>query len=249
MTQKVLLDFSNTKSIEDSVLRSFNNKYPDLVSWVKKIQVPDEKNGQEKDDYIFDLVCNKFGDPVSEYETVWFHATRVEDRNSFLREGILPTSMAYEKIKLRLIDLSDGLTKCGNYKHSGSSSDKRNNKDEGPFAKLFKNVGSSSVGCEGSYFEMPELIEDIAGELLGSNYKQLTERFYEATTPYVVLFKDHADMTHLSRGLYYLNLVGSGYAEVDAADEANRHSSSNFDSEGRIILPKHIIDIERLDDL
>tara|TARA_R110001583_G_scaffold171875_1_gene325630 strand:+ start:466 stop:1143 length:678 start_codon:yes stop_codon:yes gene_type:complete len=221
MTQKVLLDFSNTKSIEDSVLRSFNNKYPDLVSWVKEIQIPDEKNRQEKDDYIFDLVCNQFGNPVSEYEAVWFHATRVEDSSSFLREGILPTSMAYEKIKSHLIDLSGGLKKYGDYEHSGSSSDKKNDKDEGPFARLFKYVAFSPVGVEGNYLEMPELLQDIAGELLGGNYEQLTARFSKISKSYVISFKDDADMTHLSRGLYYLNLIGHGYTEVDAADTAN----------------------------
>jgi hypothetical protein len=242
MTQKVLLDFSNTKSVEDSVLRSFNNKYPDLVSWVKQIQIPDGVYCHEREDYIFDLVCDQFGYPVGKYEAVWFHATRVANKNSFLKDGILPKSKIHEVIVSCLESLSEGLTRGEGEVDTISSSAKQKKENEGPFAALFKEVAFYPTGHNGNYFEVPEIIKDIADKLLGSNSFQLINRFKESSIPCVVSFKGDADIKKLSKGLLYLNLMGRGCSENDAANQANEY----LDADGQIIQPENIINIENI---
>ncbi|WP_206360714.1 hypothetical protein, partial [Vibrio sp. F13] len=60
--------------------------------------------------------------------------------------------------------------------------------DEGPFAFLIRCVAIEAPGSNHSYTHTPEMVEDIAGSLLGENYEQLVQRFRDITNPFIVSF-------------------------------------------------------------
>lgn len=68
-----------------------------------------------------------------------------------------------------LLKLTIGLEKTGGNPFSNSFAAKQNITDEGPFAFLIKDAAIHAPGANHRYVEAPELVEDIAGCLLGND--------------------------------------------------------------------------------
>ena len=69
---------------------------------------------------------------------------------------------------------------------------KQGNHDEGPFAFLIRDIAIHAPSPNHDYLDAPEMVEDIAGTLLGENYSQLVNRFKETSTPCLVSFISHS---------------------------------------------------------
>lgn len=145
-----------------------------------------------------------------------------------------------KEIELALISLSSGIERKGNNQFSMSIQGKQTPADEGPFAVLFKEVAVHAPGFNHSYIDVPEMIEDIAGTLLGENYDKLVTRYRSITKPYVVTFVGEAGQHELSLALWYLHSIVDGDTPVEAADREN----TCFNSNGITIAPLRIVRTE-----
>jgi hypothetical protein len=234
------LDCSSYESAKESVSTIFEIDESELSEFLKSIQsLPTE---EEYTEYIYKVFCNKFGPPKGHSHTIWFHGTRTNNIESFKKEGILPKSDSIERVRSALITLSDGLEKVGENPFSMSLAGKQAIIDEGPFAVLIKDVAIHAPGFAHSYIETPEIVEDIAGALFGTNYIHLVERFKAISKPYIISFSEKACDYELRHAVWYLYLVESGEDKIDSSGSA----STCFDSRGSKIPPEKIKTIEEI---
>ena len=196
----------------------------------------------EKSYLIYFSVINEIGLPNNTFEVLWFHDTRVRDINSFYECGILTKKEIYPKLYLLLKSLSDGLETSGNYINDSSVSAKFNINDEGPFAFMIRCLAIEAPNSYHNYTKAPELVEDIAGSLLGENYHQLVSRFQESTIPCLVSFTAKPIGSELSRTLFFLKLIQDGKSEIEAGSIVNIF----LDSCGKSITVDRIVNIEKL---
>lgn len=234
------LDCSSYESIKNSVAKIFRVSPLCLIEVLKSIGVND---GQK--DFLVMMyfeVCNRIGMPECNPDVVWFHATRVKDKESFYIHGILPKKMAREKIESILLPLAEGMEKKGDNPLSLSQNAKCTEADEGPFAVLFKDFAIKKIDGNHCYADIPEMIEDIAGQLLGNDLYKLVEKYKEIASSYVVSFLDDTKSRPdaLYHALWYLFLVTSGKSELEAVSIAN----TCFNSGGELISPDKIKKIE-----
>lgn len=210
------------------------------MSFLAAIQhLPDD---EEFTNFIFRKICGKFGEPKSHSSTVWFHGTRGVNDKSFYANGLLPKSAAREHVKSILLPLAVGIESAGKNPFALSLAGKQTEADEGPFAVLIKEAAIYATGSTHSYIEAPEMVEDIAASLLGSNFIHLVNRFQEITKPFVVSFVENANSYELRHAVWYLYLIASGESAIDAANSAN----TCFNAMGRIISPERFKAIEEI---
>ncbi len=240
----MILDCSSYESVKRSVSEIFSVNGDTLVEMLRAIDKSEALKGCPED-IVFAKVCDAFGVPATDFRILWFHGSRVEEPNSFNEIGIVPKSQAREFLEERLQTLSSDLEFTGSNPFSGSLSGKQalGEKDEGPFAVLFKDVAIEAPGANGSYHNAPELVEDIAGTLLGSNYDLLVKRYQEISHPCIVSFLDTETDGELACALWYLCLVEHGELHIEAADIAN----TCFNAGGLTIAPDSIQAVEVLE--
>lgn len=236
----MILDCSSYNSVVQSLCEIFHTTEDILLSVLKSV-----KNNESIDYYTLEqnvdsITRTKLGEPDDKMEVLWFHGTRVEDPVSFYNHGILPKSQVRNKLLPRLESLASGLEKLGTNPFGLSMTGKSGIHDEGPFAFLVKTVAINAPGKNHNYTESPELVEDIAGGLLGKNYQQLVSRFQEFTEPYIVSFTAKPNGGEISRALLFLKLIEDGKSEIEAGEKANTF----FSSQGVAILPDRIKEIE-----
>lgn len=225
------LDCSSFELSEKSVAEIFKVNQSHLMNYLRLIE---DENLSDRD--IYDKVTKKFGFPESHSHTVWFHGTRVADITSFEIHGILTKSEARKYyVEPLLIGLSLGMEKIGENLLSKSIYGKSIINDEGPFAFLIKAAATHAIDNTHSYIDIPEMVEDIAGCLVGENPK-LIEKFKENTKPFVIPFLETADSNDLIRAVYYLYFIAIGRDPVSAANIAN----TCFNGEGESVSPEKI---------
>ncbi len=237
-----ILDCSNQDRACSSVCEIFNTDEPTLTSILKTLN-PYQNHIYKPEEYIYTKICEALGSPESKIQAMWFHGTRTNNINSFHTKGILPKSAIKEDIEATLISLSSGIEKKGANQFSFSTQGKQNPSDEGPFAVLFKEVAIHAPGMNHSYIETPEMVEDIAGSLLGENYHQLVALYKSITQPYVITFIGSAGHNELSLALWYLHSIVAGDPSIEAAERAN----TSFNSSGITIPPSRIIKAELIE--
>jgi hypothetical protein len=237
----MMLDCSNYGSIKSSLCSIFRADEDSLILKIRSIDIRSNYDNPPED-IIYSEIIQKFGMPNSDASVIWCHATRVEDEYSFLRHGILPKSSMRKILYPRLETLAEGLECEGKNPFSNSIFGKEflGKDDEGPFAFLFKDVAIHAPGVNHSYVEAPEMVEDIAGTLLGQNFQQLVERFQAITKPFIVSFSADLQIHELTRALLYLKLVEDGYGHFEAASAANTF----YTADGNPIPTSRIIKIE-----
>lgn len=229
------LNCSSFESTKKSVAEIFSTDELKLMSFLTAF-----RHSQNNQEFIFQRILEKFGEPKSHTHTVWFHGTRGLNDQSFYTNGLLPKAAAREYVKSILLPLALGLESVGGNPFAISLFGKQTEDDEGPFAVLIKDAAIYVTGSNRSYIDAPEMVEDIAGSLLGSNYTHLVSRFQKATKPFVVSFTENANSYELPRAVWYLYLIATGTNTIDAANSAN----TCFDGKGRIISPDKFKAIE-----
>jgi hypothetical protein len=215
----VTLDCSSTDSARGTVARLMRISISELRESLRDDNAPDVP------------------DDVRPFTVRWFHASRVEDPSTFLREGILPTSAIRRRLTASLRILSEGMVRRGDYPNTMSVAAKWHDRDEGPYAFLVRRAADAH-----HYLAAPELVQDIAGQLLGANFMQLVEAYQAMTTPCVVSFVGVGEPRHLAGALAFLHRVERGSTEVEAASSP----TTCYDAAGRSVKPEEIIEIERL---
>jgi hypothetical protein len=237
----MILDCSSYNSVTQSLCEIFRTTEDVLLSVLKSVEYDESIDYYTLEQNVSSFIRARFGEPDDKLEILWFHGTRVEDPALFYSHGILPKSQVRDELLSRLISLTSGLEKLGDNPFSLSVSVKADINDEGPFAFLVKSAAIHANGNNHNYTKSPELVEDIAGILLGENYQQLVSRFQEVTKPYIVSFTAKPKGGEVSRALLFLKLMEDGESEIEAGESANTF----FSSHGVTILPDRIKDIER----
>jgi hypothetical protein len=237
------LDCTSPETAVITLAEIFNTTEAELLSLLDVIRPCDGDKPPEN--LIYEQVCEQFGPPGCPLNVTWFHGTRVEDHRLFLQHGILPKSGARAFIEPRLKALAKGLVAEGDNPFSFPMMAKQGEHDEGPFAFLIRDVVIYSPGAHHNYLQSPEIVEDIAGALLGKNCDVLVKRFKDITKPYLVTFRAESQGDEISCALWYLKLISDGYSRIEAADGANTCYLGN----GSAILPDQIRSIEQLPDV
>ena len=235
----MILDCSSRESATTSLSKIFNTTEEKLISALRSVS-PYDSDCQSPEDVIYTGICDSFGAPVDGVSILWFHGTRVEDENCFHDHGILPKSSARKFLEPLLNKLAEGLESSGDNPFSLSLLGKQDPHDEGPFAFLIRNVAIQAPGANHNYVEAPEMVEDIAGSLLGENYMDLVNRFQKITIPCVVSFLSESKGYELAHALFFLKLIEDGELEIDAGSAANTF----FNAEGQLISPDKIQGVE-----
>ncbi|USF86382.1 hypothetical protein [Candidatus Endoriftia persephonae] len=237
----MILDCSSPESAKKSLCKIFDVTEPEFLTLIRSVK-PYDSDFQPPQDVIYDQTCEQFGAPSSTLKVAWFHGTRVEDHNSFYKHGILPKTAAIKFIEPRLKELAVDLEHSGNNPFSTSLMGKQGEHDEGPFAFLIKDVAIHAPGAHHSYVNAPEMVEDIAGTLLGENFAQLVASYQKITTSYVVTFIADSKGYEIPYALWYLKLIEDGESEIEAANAAN----TCFCGDGSIISPEQIQNVEHI---
>jgi len=234
------LDCTSPETAAISLAEIFSTTEAELLSLLDVIR-PCGGN-RPIENVIYEQVRGRFGPPGYPLKVTWFHGTRVEDHRLFLQHGILPKSKAIEFIKPRLKELANGLVAEGDNPFSLSTMAKQGEHDEGPFAFLIRDVAIHEPGAHHNYLQSPEIVEDLAGALLGRKYEVLVKRFQAITKPCLVTFRAESQGHEISHALWYLKQISDGHPPIEAADGAN----TCFCGNGRAILPDQIRSIEQL---
>lgn len=179
--------------------------------------------------------------PLPSFAVRWFHGARLHRNHTLMTDGLLPAHMMEGQLRLHLQSLCDGLERSGGNPFGASKTSKPRN--EGPFGMLCRTAVVSPAGCNGHYIYRPELVDDIAGELLGENYRALTERFSRESTPCVVHFVAAPKATTLARALRYVyETLIEGRDDIESAASACEY----FDGGGAPVPPDMILKVESL---
>jgi len=237
----MILDCSSFKSTKTSLINIFNTTEHELTLTLKSLN-PSDLGYLPPEKIIFSEICSVFGLPDETLDILWFHGTRVFDIDKFRELGVLPKTQAKAYVESLLKCLSTGIVLSGENPFVMSMSGKDGPHDEGPFAFLIKDIAINAPRPNHNYTKTPEMVEDIAGSWFGENYSELVERFKEKTEPSIISFYAKAKGHELSAALFYMKLILDGESEIDAGSSANIF----FDSEGEIITPDRIKDIELL---
>lgn len=235
----MILDCSNYESTKKSILDIFSTTEDKLASVLQSIN-PFESIYKPAEEVIYEEACDILGHPKDKVGVVWFHGTRTEDASLFNKLGILTKSEARKFIEPRLKELSEGMERFGSNPFSMSISGKQGDHDEGPFAFLMRDVAIHAPSPNHNYLDSPEMVEDIAGTLLGENYSQLVNSFKEISAPCLVSFTSESKGYEIPQALLYLKLVEDGETHFEAASSANTF----FDSENVVVSPDRIKSVE-----
>jgi hypothetical protein len=240
----VILDCSNYETTKKSILDIFSTTDDKLASFLQSIN-PFESIYKPAEEALYDEACNILGHPKDNISVVWFHGTRTEDASLFNKFGILTKSEARKFIEPRLKELSEGMESLGSNPFSMSISGKQGNHDEGPFAFLIRDIAIHAPSPNHNYLDSPEMVEDIAGTLLGENYSQLVSSFKDKSAPCLVSFTSESKGYEVPQALLYLKLIEDGEAYFEAASSANTF----FDSGNVIVSPDRIKSVEIIENV
>lgn len=176
-----------------------------------------------------------------EFSACWFHGTRLHRSHTLLTDGLLPMHMVEPRLRTILQKLSAGLERRGGSQFATSKAFKPAH--EGPFGMLCRTAVVAPAGCNGSYIYRPELVDDIAGELLGENFLALADRFASESSPCIVHFVAPPTESTLKKALRYVYET-----QIEGRDDVESAASLNayFDGGGDIIPPGRILKLEFL---
>lgn len=178
---------------------------------------------------------------LPDFSVVWFHGSRLLRNHTVMSEGLLPHHQAKEQLLPVLKILAEGIERVGGnpFVHSAMSKPTV----EGPFGMLFRDAVAQPSGFSGKYIYAPELVDDIAGAMLGANYRALTHRFAEMSESSIVHFIAPPTEAVLPKALRFVYET-----QVEGIDPVESASScvTCFDNGGVAISPDRILKIETL---
>lgn len=210
----------------------------DMLSKMRGVDVSG-LDGGELEQLLEDLFLEDRWLP--DFFVVWFHGSRLLRNHTVMTEGLLPHVEAKKKLRPVLAGLAGGLERVGENRFATSATFKPT--VEGPFGMLFRAAVAAPLGFSGHYIHAPELVDDIAGSMLGENYRALTEQFAEISDSCIVHFvapPTEAVLPKALRFVYETQIEG-----IDEAESANSCVTC-FDGGGVVIPPDRILKIEKL---
>lgn len=207
-----------------SLLQAVNSDYPDDI-------YKSMRNSLSGKDYYQSLMV------------LWFHASRVENINSFKNRGILRTSKIKPELDSLLKNLSSGIPyKPRKNPLSQSIAGKGHTNDEGPHAFLYKEISINGSTFNNNYTEAPELVEQIAEVLVGGNRELLLKEFKSRTQRCIVTFSSEARGDEIGYALKYVKLYQSLTDKTEAAECA----LTTYDSHGKNVSAQEILSVEKI---
>lgn len=235
----LLLNCEDPQSAKRSLAQMFNMSDECLIEELRSIEVSDFQSGDDLEEILLNHFSRKVD--VPSFAVIWFHGAKLALDHSIHIEGLLPAHLMRDRLAAELKQLSAGLAHSGGNPFSISSACKP--AIEGPFGFLCRDAAAHPRGLNGGYVECPELIQDIAGELLGGNYEDLVLRFNASRHSCVVHFEGAANDYALGGALRYAyeSLI-EGRDSVEAANSV----SVCFDGGGEPVPPSRIVRIEIL---
>ncbi|NJB72029.1 hypothetical protein GGR42_002520 [Saonia flava] len=249
MTEISILDCENYESILTSLNSIFSTSGNDISNFLESIDINEiwEKSRQEKhaDEYLFDEFINEFKiDESKIIKAYWFHNTRVLKGSEF-KEGILPLSLAINKIEILINEIIKKIEiPINNNSLLGCSviQNKLNSKtNQGPWAFLIRDFAFEKVDGIHDYLKSPELIEDIIHFKYPEKYDLIFREFQNSTVECIIKFKTETEF-HQQRLLYVINYL---YNKINN-EKMDWRSNANFSNNGKIISPEMIIKIDYL---
>lgn len=232
-----LLNCATPESALNSLAVILGMAAADLLALLQSITLTGHESQEDLEHLLHDYVIESR--QVPDFNVIWFHGSRLLRAHTLTSEGLLPGHMMEARLRAHLEALCSGLERCGSNRFALSRATKP--KVEGPFAMLCRDAAATPSGINGHYLDHPELIDDIAGELLGENYLALTERFEQMSAPCVVHFVGRPIETVLPRALLYV--YESLIEKRDAIEVANS-VLTYFDGKGVPVSPEKILKIE-----
>lgn len=231
---------------KDTALKSLSQylgiEATQLSQIFKELQIPKTSNPSE---YLLEYIESEFSPTQKRVEGVFFHASRVRSTQTFWDAGIRTKSDIQEELYSYLQELSKDIPHDGEYKSGMSISERESfgELDEGPFAYLLRDESFSNRAGDRDYTHMPELVQDIAGELCGeNNYQRLLDKFTHNTIPCVVHFQQSFTDDEVGKFIYFVYLNCQGYELSESIDLAKHQ----YNSQGSPIAADHILKVEKL---
>lgn len=251
MKEITILDCENYDSMILSLETIFTTSGDDLSFFLKSVDLNEiwEKSPKSKqvDEYLFDKFINEFKIDNSQIiKAYWFHNTRVLKGTKF-EEGILPLSMAINKIELILNEIIKKLEiPISNTPLSECSiiQDKLNSKiNQGPWAFLIRDFAFENTEGIHNYLQAPELIEDILNFRYPGKYDLILSEYQKETVKCIVKFRTEREFCYqrLIRVINYL------YNKINN-ESMDWRANANFSNEGEIISPSMILKIDYIED-
>lgn len=240
---KVLLNCSSYSSLKSSIANVFNSNEREITDCATKFEFEPSESDSSDLENITRIFWLRFGGP-KEYEILIFHGTRTDCIDSIKKNGLLPRNQAKGIIKEKFESLSLDVicteSQTNLHYHNRRKNEENNIEDEGPCGFLFKEAIEHSDTH--SFYEVPELHEEIANEIVGGNYSKVIEKYQKQSKSYVISFKTCDDINNtylklaLMRLVYMENNIGSSFPSITWA----------FSNSGKAIRPEDIFDIEEL---
>ena len=208
-------------------------------------------NPDKPDQYIRNSFDKNFGQPVKQIDSVmWFHLTRTVKSSDF-SEGILPLDIALEKvweILVSLVNTCEQRENLAKLRMQGVPNRHfklkvNENMHQGPYALLILDVGfkSEEVGNH-DYLRIPEIIEDICDGYQVKFNESIKEIVINKLKKCVVKFEANTETKETNHR--FLTPALSYCWCIINEEELGSHESTCFDSEGKIIPKKQIIEIK-----
>jgi hypothetical protein len=242
---KLLLICKNQSTALESVSAILRYTPDDLIKSLRQLNITAHDSNVDIELNIKNRFLNTGN--FEDFDAIGFHGTRLSKSHTIMEDGILPTSQVKLKMQDYLQHLGIGLTKIGVSLVGGSYATKNsgNHIDEGPFGCLFYEVVAYPSGSNGKFIECPELIADLAGEMLGENSINLINRFKQDSHSYIIHFRYSPPykINTLSRALLYTYLTQ--VVEQESREAANSNPYW-IDGDGTPVKPEMIIEIERI---
>jgi hypothetical protein len=249
MKEISILDCENYDTILSSLSAILSTSENDISSFLKSLDLNEIwKNSQKEkyaDEYLFEEFLREFKlDESRIIKANWFHNTRVLKGSEF-KEGILPSSLAINRLETLISDIvkklkipinKNSLQKCSVIQNKLNSKT-----NQGPWAFLIRDFAfEKTVGIH-DYLKSPELIEDILHFKYPENYELIFREFQNTTVKCIVKFKTEFEF-HPKRLLYVINYL---YNKING-EKMDWRSNANFSNNGKIISPEMILKIEYL---
>lgn len=234
---RLLLNCETSLSALHSLAEILTTTPETLLEELSAVEIGCDDNADYVEQKLADrLLANR---TLPSFSVRWFHGTRLHQNHTLTTDGLLPAHMMRVRLRESLKSLCEGLERRGDSPFGISKNFKP--QKEGPFGMLCRTAVVSPAGNNGYYICRPELVDDIAGELLGENYRALTERFSNESTPCVIHFEGVPKATTLARALRYVyETLIEGLDDIESAASACEY----FDGGGVPVPPDRILQIE-----
>jgi hypothetical protein len=214
-----VLDCEDGESAIESLSECFDCKRSDLINVLQSIDIEEVYSDFENspsvaaEEYLYDYVVAKLGEPDETESIFWFHLTRTLEDNDF-SDGILPLSEALDLVWETLFSIFEGSKVCQNLKDmrgNGVDDCQYNLKSDdsvhsGPYGILVREIAcKASELAQHDYLALPEIIEDICAGYQREYGEAIYDEISKILVPCVVKFSEEGEANQgaIEAALFY----------------------------------------------